>query len=159
MLKLKSSTTFDRSIIKRNWSKINRTPLQTAGAFVARSARQSIRKARKSKTGKVKPSPRGKPPRTRSAGEPLRLIFSVPNTVGTSVIIGPVGFGSAKPTTELHEKGGTATRYIPRSKASKKSNKKRFIRKTVTYPPRPYMKPALDKTRSRLPHLWRNSFQ
>src|SRR5678809_1271317 len=83
---------FDRSVIRTNWKKINRTPLQTAGVMVMREARQSIKRR---VTLRGKPSPAGTPPYSRKAGSvpPFKQIYSLPYYLGTSVIVGMVGYG------------------------------------------------------------------
>lgn len=173
---------FDRSVIKTNWKKINEGPLKKAGLKVRRIARQSIRRGGKNK----KPSRPGSPPRSQKTGSnpPFKLIFSLPNQFGTSVIVGMVGFTKrGEPVPGLHEHGGTVTRRVflrqsPDKKGHRRSGRvsearlKRIrenyarrgqthqrdtIEKRVQYPERSFMQPALEKAKSKLPELWKGS--
>lgn len=153
---------FDRSIIRTNWKRINRGPIQKAGLIVALNARQSIRKVGK----KGKPSKAGRPPHhrgTKSGGTPeFHQIFSIPTFGGASAIIGMVGFGG-EPVPGLMEHGGMARRRVFEVNYRKKGYHKNFKMKpkmkTVRYPQRKFMQPALEKTKRRLPELWRNSIK
>lgn len=161
---------FDRSIIRTNWSKINKRPLQKAGTMVMRIARGSI-KRRVKKRGK--PSKPGSPPYSRRPGStpPFKQIFSVPFRAGTSVIVGMVGYGGPNPAPGLMEQqegDGTAMRRVflpvagPRrrfknGRLSKRRTKSVMMR--VKYPARPFMRPALFKARSVLPAMWLNSLK
>lgn len=157
---------FDRSIIKTRWPRFNRDPLLKAGNLVMTIARGSI-KRRKNKYGK--PSPAGTPPRSRQPGNtpPFKQIFSVPFRLGTSVIVGMVGYGGSPPVPGLHEHGGQAQRFIyrwrkqERSKRSGRYLKKRtsYKREMVKYPQRAFMQPALLRamTLGRLPRFWQAS--
>lgn len=152
---------FDRSVIRRNWRRINESPLKKSGLLVRRIARGSIRRGGKSK----RPSKPGTPPRSHWPGAtpPFKMIFSVPTR--TNVMVGMVGFGGAgNPVPGLHEHGGTANRKVflrvkggglSRSQFRGKSRKR--ITKRVVYEPRPFMLPALEKARPRLPKMWEGS--
>jgi len=170
---------FDRTIIKRNWKKINRGPLTKSGNFVKVIAKRSIRRGKKG----GKPSPIGRPPKARKGkgkGTPFKLIFSVPRIGGTSVIVGMVGFGGRSAVPGMHEHSGRARRsVIVKTAAGRhkktgrftkaktagrwvtRGGKHKFIPKIVTkmasYPPRPFMFPALIKARPKLPKFWLNS--
>ncbi len=154
---------FDRSIIRRNWRAINDTPLVRAGLLVRRIARGSIRR-RSQKRGK--PSPPGTPPRSRQPGStpPFKMIFSLPNRSQTTVLVGMVGFGgTGPPVPGLQEHGGRAVRVVwvmrqGRDRRGRFTRKRRRpTRRVVTYPPRPFMGPALRKTMPRFPKLWEGS--
>lgn len=162
-LKVKEMS-FDRNIIKTNWSKINETPMKKAGLKVRNRAITSIRKDKRkrlTKTGKRgsfgRPSPPGKPPFSRFPGDPLRRIYSVPDN--DTVIIGPIGFGDSKPVPAIHEKGLTKTirRRKGRRKFDYSQERVEFETVSVQYPKRAFMVPAVEKVRSTLPLLWRNS--
>lgn len=164
---------FDRSIIKRNWNKINQSPLTKSGLLVRRIARGSIRRGGKKKN----PSKPGTPPRSHKQGKtpPFKMIYSVPNTIGTSVIIGMVGFGIAPgatmPVPGLQEHGGTARRRLflkqtdfvhqntkkTSGKYAKKRTRYKAVKKVVRYPARPFMQPALQRARPSLPKMWEGS--
>ncbi len=154
---------FDRGVLKVRWRKIVESPAKKAGLLVRRIAIRSIRRDR-SKSGD-RPSKPGKPPRTRAPGDPLRRIYSVPQAMGTAVIVGPIGFGGRRPVTSLHEKGGYRTgSFLRRSGVTTRSAQGRFQRQkfvrrhaTIRYAPRPYMRPALAKVIPKLPMMYRGS--
>jgi hypothetical protein len=70
-----------------------------------------------------------------------------------------IGYNSGgTPTPALHEHGLTATRYVfDKSQGRGRSNKR--VRRTIKYPARPFMAPALAKTKAKLPELWRGSIR
>lgn len=162
---------FDRSIIKRNWKRINTNPLHRAGQMVRKVARGSIRPRKRRPKGqrmKEKPSKAPNPPFSRAPGKPFKRIFNVPNKLGTSEIVGMMGFGKAPgstmPVPGLHEHGGSAVRRVFVKSHQRRTKKGRFgknvmkpVRKLVRYPKREFMKPALAKVRKNMPHLWRGS--
>lgn len=170
---------FDKRIIKTNWRKLNETPVKRFGLKVRRRAIHSIPKAERAKKEKTrrKPSKPGRPPKSRSPGHPLRLIYSVPINFGTAAVIGAVGFGQdLRPVPGRHEHGRTVSIAVPqrrttrtaRSKKQSKAARKHFlsgrikskplprIRKTVKYPERPFMKPALKKELVNMPYHWKH---
>lgn len=185
--------TFDRKVIKTNWKKINESPVKKAGLLVRRIARSSIRRGNhrglnkdikqgrdawgrfQSKQGvnpferkirERKHSKPGKPPRSwqRGSTPPFKMIYSVPDAMGTSTVVGMVGFGSSNPVPGLHEHGGTATRRVYTKVRQHRTKRGRFgknrykpMRKVVSYPKRPFMQPALDKAKTKLPPLWDGS--
>jgi hypothetical protein len=163
-LGMRAVVKFDRTIIKTRWKHIAESPAKKAGLKVRRVAINSIRRDR-TKSGNT-PSRPGKPPRTRAPGDPMRRIYSVPDLMGTRVIVGPVGFGDPRPVTELHEFGGVRTGLfrrqrhgVPRRRGGRFAKENMvFERATVRFPARPTMGPALDKVRPSLPLFWRGSF-
>ena len=112
----------DREIIRRNWSKINKNPMQRAGNLVRMIARGSIkrrsattRSGRQKTIAERKPSPPGQPPRSwqNTGTPPMKMIFNLPNDRwGASQIVGMVGFGAGQPIPSLHEHGGMARRRV-----------------------------------------------
>lgn len=174
---------FDRKIIRSNWKAINETPLKRAGLFVRRVAINSLKRVKHGR-----PSPPGTPPfshawryvpgkngKMQKNKAPLQLIYSVPELLGTRVIVGPVGFGNPEPVPAVHEFGMTVMRsVIPgmvkqgsdpgRDKRTGrftrgvrvKAGSKR-VRAAVTYPKRATMGPALVKSTPKLPPMWRGS--
>jgi hypothetical protein len=143
---------FDRSIIRSRWSKFNKNPLEKAGNVVRKIARQSIKRR---KLG-GRSGPIGEPPRSRQPGAtpPFKMIYSVPYQFGTTVIVGMVGFNS-EGMPGYHEHGGRAFRFV-----FARNTYNRFggrVRRSVRYPRRPFMMPALVKGKQRFPALWRNS--
>ena len=153
--------TFDRSIIRRNWSNTVSTPITRAGNLTKTIARRSIRRG-------GKPSPPGQPPKSQEKGStpPFKMIFSVPNSTGTSTVVGMVGFGkSTDPAPGLQEKGGSVVRRVPirgdrlRDRRGKFLKvKTRFERRRVNLAPRPFMAPALEKAKPMIPQLFRGAY-
>lgn len=142
--------TFDRSVIRRNWSRMNKRPLMRAGLLVRKIARGSIRR----QPNRSKYSKPGRPPYSHDSGfAPFKLIYSVPDRLGTSEIVGMVGFGN-KAVPGLHEHGGTAPQHVFRAVAGKV---KKVRTRTARYPARPFMSPALAKGRSKFPQYWRGA--
>jgi len=157
---------FDRKIIRRNWSRMNRDPLQRAGLLVRRIARGSIRRG---KPG-GKPGLPGRPPKSRQLGStpPFKMIFTVPERRGffMSQVVGMVGFNTkgGQPVPGLQEQGGFAQRTVWIGTGKSRNIKGRFqrqkrkpVKKIVRYQKRPFMQPALVKASPRLPLLWANS--
>lgn len=170
---------FDRSIIKTNWKRINRGPLQRAANLIRMIARGSIRRVSKG----APPSPAGQPPRSRfgsggrkkgvkSVTPPFKMIFNIPDSTRTRQYVGMVGFnrfagGQGMPVPGLHELGGRASRLVlnPHRGARPRDSRGRFTKRTVPnlikrgvrYPKRSFMVPAVKRARSRLPGFWRNS--
>lgn len=164
---------FNQFIIKKNWSKINKTPITHAGLLVRKIMRGSIRHVTSNK-----PSPPGRPPRSRAKGRQFKMIYSVPNPAYTRVIVGHRGFGSSQTPMEIHEFGQRAERkiFIKRRRARsdkqrraarklfkegkiKSNRKRRYVIKTVQYPERKFALPALERAKTRLPRLWKNSIR
>jgi hypothetical protein len=172
--RIKAKAFFDRNVIKTNWRKINETPAKKAGLLVRRISINSIRKDRsKAQT----PSKPGRPPKSRAAGHPMKLIYSVPLRLGTGVIVGPVGF-SKKPAPGTLEHGGSRVltdkqriallqrqkrllrmgrdvrgRHIKKGTKAQLAN----IKRVAVTEPRPFMGPALVKARPKIPVMWRRS--
>lgn len=154
---------FDRSIIRTRWRRFNRDPLMAAGALVMRIARNSIKRR---KLG-GKPSQPGMPPRSRQPGTlpPFKQIFFRPMYLGTSVVVGMVGYTRQNPPPGLHEHGGYANRKVfsrvgqRRHKRTGRMGKIQYQYKPtmVKYPQRAFMFPALLRGKARLPNLWRGS--
>jgi hypothetical protein len=168
--RINAFVTFDRAIIHRNWNAINESAGKKAGLLVRRIARNSLRQVKHGR-----PSAPGMPPhshawryvmksgRRKATTAPLRLIYSVPEMMGARVIVGPVGFGDVHPVPEVHERGLTVPRMVPKRGAKaiidKRTGRKRFIRerRLVKYPARPFMWPALVKATPKLPAMWYGS--
>ena len=99
-----------------------------AAAAIRLTARRSIRKRKKA-------SPEGQPPHTRQGQLRGAILFAVEKEKGVAVI-GP-DHSKVGASGSAHEHGG---RY-----------------KRQRYPKRPFMGPALEKTKDRLPKLWAGS--
>lgn len=160
---------FDRSIIKKNWKKMNRGPLQRAGNLIRMISRGLIKRR---KLG-GKPGPIGGPPRSRQPGKtpPFKMIFN--DFIGfrqTAQVVGMIGFGARNPAPGLQEHGGRARRtlFVPKTTGSGRQRRRKdgLLRKsrepltqTVRIPKRPFMFPALLKGKSRMPQFWKNSLR
>lgn len=156
---------FDHRIIKTNWKKINKGPLQRAGNLVRIIARGSIkRRPHTNKKGaRVPPSQPGTPPLSRMQGKspPFKQIYSVLTNQDSSAIIGMTYLGEQRssnllnPVPGLHEHGGNKTVkvYVGPSGHQHRQNV------NVDYPKRPFMIPALMKVKHQFPLLWRNAIR
>jgi len=155
---------FDRSIIRTNWSAINRNPMQRAGVLIRTIARRSIRHVTRRTTP---PLPPGQPPRSRAPGRPFKMIFSVPKNAGTGVVVGMVGFDS-RGVPGRQEHGGAfpveqpmfgfrmvRSRYGGHFRARRLLGRRRVIGR---FPSRPFMQPALRRASTQIPGFWRNAF-
>ena len=115
-----------------------RKVLSKFGAFVRTTARHSIRKRKAI-------SEPGRPPSSHT-GHLKRLIFFGYDTGRRSVVIGPTPFRGPAEVPGLLEYGGRAVR--PDRKGKKV---------LATYRPRPFMGPAFDREKPKLPAMWANS--
>ena len=135
---------FDRPKVQRAVDKGKRRALSRAGAFIRQRARTSIRKRR--------PSSRPGEPPSSHTGLLRRFILFGYDRQRDSVVVGPVGFRRSRAPNVL-EFGGRAIVESGRTRRSGRMRKKRTVRIAA----RPYMRPALEKERSNLPAVWRNS--
>jgi len=135
---------FDRPKVRKAVDRGKRRALSRAGAFIRQRARTSIRKRRRS-------SRPGEPPSSHT-GLLRRFILFGYDRQRDSVVVGPVGFKRSRAPNVL-EFGGRAVVEIGRPRRSGRQRKKRTVRIAA----RPYMQPALEKERSNLPAVWRNS--
>jgi hypothetical protein len=131
---------FDRPKVIRAVDRAKRRSLSKAGAFIRQRARTSIRKRKRS-------SRPGEPPSSHT-GLLRRFILFGYDRRSDSVVVGPVGFRRSLAPNVL-EFGGRAT-------VTERRGSRRKMR-TVRIAARPYMRPALEKERSNLPKVWRNS--
>jgi len=106
----------------------NFTSLGQAGAAIRLTARRSIRRRKTA-------SPAGQPPHTRK-GQLKRAIGYAVEEQAKAVVVGPEAEAVGE-SGRAHEIGGLFRRE--------------------RYPRRPFMRPALEKLRSRLPRMWANS--
>jgi hypothetical protein len=169
---------FDRPAIIAKIGQRVAKGLNRAGGTVKVTAQRSIRPY--TKTGK--PSKPGLPPR-RAVGlaEGLgNIIYAFDGK--DAVVIGSVkrnGSRSVKPATTipgLHERGELATllearfvmpsgkatewRAVPRRvRPGRDGQRMEQRRRSVKYPARPFMQPALEKIKPRLPKLFANSIK
>jgi len=130
---------FDREKVKRSVDAGTRKVLSKFGAFVRQRAKTSIRK-------KKGTSPPGSPPYSH-VGLLRKFILFAYEPQRKGVVIGPVLIKAGSPAPRLLEYGGDVV--------IEDRGKKRIAR----YRPRPYMRPAFEAEKSRLPDLWRNSIR
>ena len=134
---------FDRVTVRKAVDRGKRRALSRAGAFIRQRARTSIRPRKRS-------SRPGEPPSSHT-GLLRRLILFGYDRQRDSVVVGPVGFKRSRAPNVL-EFGGRTVVETGRARKGQKRKKR-----TVRIAARPYMRPALEKERSTLPAVWRNS--
>ena len=128
MIEMKVQTRLDVQKVLRKARRSNIESLGHAGAAVRLTARRSIRRS-------PKPSAAGTPPHTRR-GLLRRAIVYALDKYRQLVVIGPA-YGTVGLSATPHEFGGKYKRQ--------------------SYDRRPFMGPALEKTRNRLPRHWSGS--
>jgi hypothetical protein len=131
---------FDRGTVLRAVGNAKRRVLSQGGAFIRTTAKHSIR-TRKG------PAPPGRPPHSHE-GSLRRLIFFGYDRASDSVVIGPVGFRKSTAPNVL-EFGGT-TKVKTRRRG-------RLVTQRARVETRPYMGPAFEKERPKLPRMWAGS--
>ncbi len=134
---------FDRKAVTRRVDKATRRVLSRFGAFVRTAARSKIR------TRKAVSTP-GNPPSSH-LGLLKRFIYFGYDPARETVVIGPMplhgrGYGNA---LEALEYGGTFTRYT--------GGRRRKRRYRAKYKARPFMGPAFEQEKPKLPQMWRDS--
>ena len=130
---------FDRKAVMSKVDRATRKVLSKFGAFVRQAAKSSIRK-RKSI------SPPGRPPSSHT-GLLKKFIYFGYEPVKRSVVIGPV---------RLTQKGrGEAPHVLEYGGATTVKNKGKPTKAKVRA--RPFMGPALEAERPKLPAMWRGS--
>lgn len=134
---------FDRHVVIAAVDNAKRKVLSKAGAFIRTAAKTSIRKRKGS-------APPGAPPHSHE-GSLRRLILFGYDKPNDSVVVGPVGFKKSDAPSVLEYGGDTIVLRRVGGRGGKLTSQK------VKIAPRPYMAPALEKQRPKLPLLWRNS--
>ena len=134
---------FDRHVVMAAVDNAKRKVLSKAGAFIRTAAKTSIRKRKGS-------APPGAPPHSHE-GSLRRLILFGYDKPNDSVVVGPVGFKKREAPSVLEYGGDTVVLRRVGGRGGKLTSQK------VKIAPRPYMAPALEKERPKLPLLWRNS--
>ena len=137
-LKIKSLF-FDSPKVVRAVDKSTRRVLSRFGAFVRRSAKQSIRKRKKA-------SAPGSPPSSHT-GLLKRFIFFGYDRQKDSVVIGPIRL-----TDNNRGQAPSILEYGGRTTVEGKKQKTR-----VRIRSRPFMGPAFEKEKTNLPALWKDS--
>ena len=130
MLGLKTRTRFDTRKLLQQTRKANISNLGHAGAAIRLVAKRSIRKRKGA-------APAGSPPHTHTKRLPRAILYAVEKQ-RSRVVLGPAKHlvGTAG---KAHEHGG---QY-----------------KGQRYDRRPFMGPAIEKLKDRLPKLWANSIR
>jgi hypothetical protein len=129
---------FDRKAVTDKVDKAARRVLSRFGAFVRRTAKSSIRKRKK-------PAPPGQPPSSHT-GLLKKFIFFGYEPGRKSVVIGPVRLGGKiGDAPHALEHGGTSSVIEKR--------RERKLRMAA----RPFMGPALQKEKPKLPGMWADS--
>lgn len=142
MLKLKGLT-FQPKSISDPMERKSASILGRFGAYVRRDSRKLLKKSKKKAVSQP-----GDPPVAHS--EALRLIFFDVDRPRLSVIIGPIRLGGKIGlATRSMEEGGDMT-FL-----GKRHGKRVTVRTTVKA--RPFMRPAFDAKKPKLPEMWRNA--
>ena len=126
---------FDSEKVVRSVDKSTRKVLSKFGAFVRRTAKQSIRKRKAS-------SAPGQPPSSHT-GLLKRFIFFGYDPQNESVVIGPARLSQNNrgEAPSILEYGGRTT----------------VKKKRVKISARPFMGPAFEKEKPKLPSMWKDS--
>jgi len=140
---------FDKKKIVDAVDKATRKVLSKFGAFVRQGAKSSIRTRKRI-------SQPGQPPSSH-AGTLKRLIFFGYDSDRRSVVIGPMPFRKAEAPALLEQDhvAGT-TRAVVRTVKAKRGGTQR---RRMVYRARPFMGPAFEKEKSKLPPLWADSIK
>ena len=129
---------FDRDKVRRKTDSAARRVLGKFGAFVRRAARSSIRKRKRT-------SALGEPPSSHT-GLLRKFIFFGYDRADRTVVIGPIPLRAKAEAPELLEHGGRVHRKVGKRR-----------RRTMTYRPRPFMGPAFEINKPKLPAMWKDS--
>jgi len=129
---------FDQKAVRSATDRATRKVLSRFGAYVRTAARSSIRRRKAV-------SPPGQPPSSH-VGTLRRLIFFGYDTAKRSVVVGPTPFDDKVEAPPLLEYGGRARRKDRRGRV-----------RVATYRPRPFMGPAFEREKTKLPAMWAGS--
>jgi len=133
---------FDRRKVQRKTDSTTRRVLSKFGAFVRRAARSSIRT-------RQRVSAPGEPPSSHT-GLLKRFIFFGYDRVRQSVVIGPQRLNQkVGDAPQALEHGGVSTVV----EGSRGKRKKRRVKMAA----RPFMGPAFEREKPKLPAMWRDS--
>ncbi|MCK6458231.1 MAG: hypothetical protein L6Q92_17090 [Phycisphaerae bacterium] len=132
---------FDRERVVRAVDKAKRAVLSKAGAFIRTVARTSIRKRKGS-------APPGSPPHSH-VGLLRNFILFGYDRASDSVVVGPAKLNKPTEAPRVLEHGGvtTVTNFA----------RGRLRKRRVRIMARPFMGPALEKERPKLPKRWAGS--
>lgn len=152
---------FDRAAVQKAVDRGMLRALSRLGAYVRRAAQTSMRRR---KNGV---SPPGSPPFAKAGDVRDKLFFSY-DPVTKSVISGPLGYRKSV-VPHLHEFGGSVNgdgRVLLLKNSPGRDATGRFVSKGVRrvvlkgrvhYPPRPFMRPALEKVLPKFASAFRGS--
>ncbi len=132
---------FDRPAVQRAVNKAKRAALSKAGAFIRTTARHSLRRRKGA-------APPGQPPHSH-VGLLKRFLFFAYEPASESVVIGPAKLNKPTEAPRVLEHGGKT--LVERRRRGK------VVRRRVTIEARPFMGPALEKERPKLPKRWAGS--
>lgn len=132
---------FDKPAVLRAVSKAKRAALSKVGAFIRTTARHSLRRRKGA-------APPGQPPHSH-VGLLKRFLFFAYEPASDSVVIGPAKLNKPTEAPRVLEHGGKT--LVERRRRGK------VVRQRVTIEPRPFMGPALEKERPKLPKRWAGS--
>lgn len=168
----------DMNFMRRNWGRINESPIKHAGLLIRRIMRGSIRQVNTDK-----PSRPGTPPRSRDKAKRFKMIYSVPyDPAGTgkdtAAVIGHFTFPRKRQMapSEIHEWGRTVRIRVVKKRVTRKARTRKqsrayqaklkagliqppastgFTTKTIKYKQRKFAWPALVRAKSKILPLWR----
>jgi hypothetical protein len=154
---------FDRKPVLRQMEKKERRVLSKFGAFVRRAAKSSIRKRKRT-------SEPGEPPSSHT-GLLKKFIFFGYDRTRSSVVIGPVRLRgvSGKDAPETLEYGGrlkSRNKFLFVTQAAGRDAGGKFVSRgkrkvklssKMRIAPRPFMGPAFENEKTKLPAMWRDS--
>ena len=132
---------FDSKKVVRSVDRATRRVLSRFGAFVRRTARQSIRKRKK-------PSAPGSPPSSH-IGLLKKFIWFGYEPDKRSVVIGPARLSQ--------QDRGEAPSFLEYGGIAKIARKGKKTKARIR--PRPFMGPAFEKEQPKLPAMWANSIK
>lgn len=131
---------FDQKTVKNAADRATLRVLSRFGAYVRRRSRQSIRRRKRAAAA-------GQPPSSHT-GLLKRFIFFVYDRTKRSVIVGPARLGGkVGQAPEALEYGGQS-QTISRGE-----------RRSVFVQPHPFMQPAFEAEKPKLPDMWRDSIK
>jgi hypothetical protein len=173
---------FDRKEVQRAIKRMKQDEgaLRHYAMYLRKVAINSIRQTRAKPGSKAwkKPSPAGKPPRSRDPRRRLKLIMAGFDPKEGGMVIGPIFLKRTSSTTvpAIHEKAKRVTIsknvYPQRQrKARSKAQAKAYVtllkagrrpypkpigqaHYTARYPKRPFMWPAAEKTKGKFARMW-----
>ena len=171
---------FDRAKVQAAMDRARLKSLSRGGAFIRTRARSLLRRRKK-------PSAPGSPPSVHAASGDMAslktILFAYDRSID-GVVVGPVKLNQVNETSTnvrttvpgLHERGETASilesRWVPsvgqpypwrrvdrrrQQRPGTSWGRTESRRRTARYPKRPFIGPALQMERNKIPDLFRNS--